>query len=66
MKANLHELAAAVELATLQAGERWVVQVHENDSYSERGRVYLELATDGHGEAALGAAILERVRKFGR
>ena len=57
--AILHQLAAAVERATLPA-ERWIVQV---EGWNAGGRVYLELHDATPAEAKRGLATLERVAK---
>jgi len=65
--AILHQLAAAVERATLPA-ERWIVQVegwNAGELHDRRidGRVYLELHDATPAEAKRGLATLERVAK---
>jgi hypothetical protein len=58
LSAALHQLAAAVELAT-PARERWLVQIeHFSDT---RGRVYLELMRATPEEAERGMAVLSQV-----
>jgi hypothetical protein len=58
LSAALHQLAAAVELAT-PARERWLVQIeHFSDTH---GRVYLELMRATPEEAARGMAVLNQV-----
>lgn len=54
VKAELHKLAAEIELAT-PASERWCVNTED---FNEIGRVYLELADATPAEAARGMAAL--------
>lgn len=54
VKAELHRLAAHVELAT-PANESWIVQTED---FKENGRVYLKLADATPAEAARGMALL--------
>lgn len=56
--AALHLLAAEAEAAT-PVGERWCVQIEA--ATNERGRVYLELAVGGEGEAERGLALLRGI-----
>ncbi len=58
LSAELHRLAAEVELATPER-ERWLVQTER--FYDGRGRVYLELADGSAAEAERGMAVLEQV-----
>lgn len=58
VSAELHKLAAQIELAT-PARERWTVQTE--NFYDARGRVYLELADATPAEAARAMAMLEKL-----
>lgn len=60
-KAELHQVAAALELAT-PAGELWSVHiVDSSDHHRPGGRVELELADGTDAEAARAMAMLERL-----
>jgi hypothetical protein len=58
VNAELHKLAAAVELAT-PAHERWIV--HTEPFYGGRGRVYLELFEGSAAEIARAMAVLKKL-----
>ena len=58
LSAELHQLAAKVELAT-PAHERWVVETGSIDRDS--GRVYLELVDATPAEAQRGLAMLKQI-----
>lgn len=63
-KAALHQLAAAVELAT-PAHEQWSVQIIEGSDFRRPGgRVQLELADGSETEAARGSAVLRQVTEL--
>jgi hypothetical protein len=57
VKAELHKLAAVIELAT-PAGESW--GVHIEAFHDARGRVYLELLEKSSAEAARAMALLKK------
>lgn len=58
VNAELHKLAAMLELAT-PAGERWVVRTEA--FYDARGRVYLELHEGSPAEVTRAMATLKRI-----
>jgi len=58
VRAELHKLAATLELAT-PAGERWIV--HTESFHDARGRLYLELFEGTPDEAARAMVILRKV-----